>query len=107
MIRKRNTPSQDHGNAGFAPGPGSRLKTFHTGLVGEAIVFSEKREETVGERPGFDVGVIDENDEGAEDADDAEIFDKAVFAPDAVEDARRGAVAEPAAVTAQRPFDPH
>jgi len=72
-----------------------------------AIVFTEQCEEAVAEQPRFDVNIIDKDNDGAEDADDAEILDEFVFVPEGMKHSRRGAVSEAAAEPADSPFNPH
>jgi len=79
----------------------------HTRLIGQPAVTPRQREETVSQGPGLDERVIDEDDQRPEDANHAEVLDKPALAPDGVENAGRGAVAEAAAVASKRPLDPH
>ncbi len=74
---------------------------------GAGVVFAEECEKAVTEQPGLDIDIVNEDDDGAEDADDAEVFDEFVFFPDGVKHTGCGGVAEAAAESAYCPLNPH
>ena len=82
-------------------------KSQHLLFCRGGIVFAKDCEDTVAQQPGFDINIIDKNDDGAEDADDAEVFNEFVFLPECMKHSRRGAVAKAPAEPADSPFNPH
>ena len=82
-------------------------KCAHLGRVSAGGVLAGDGENAVAQQPGFDVSVIRKYHHRAENADGAEVLDKAVFLPHGLEDAGRSAMLKAAAKTPDGPFDPH
>jgi len=80
---------------------------LHGSLVRQSRIFAEKREKTIGQRPGFNISIVNKNNQRTEDADYAKIFDKPVFLQKTMKYPRRSAVFKTAAIAAERPFNPH